>query len=158
MKLPISEVARDRLLYFLKGDKHALLFCLDMLVIAHTWDDLIDKDKMVSQVDINGAFIRSLGTIPTNPFYQAYQVPLASMMLNALTLWLESNELAGQASPDLRVTSYVICHAVVEIIHFCILAVGDIDWLMSVQQEFWEIFGPTFTELSEAVTEVGGDV
>jgi hypothetical protein len=145
---PLSRHKVDRLEHFLKGDKHAVLFCLDLLYVAHLWDDLIDKDVVRSNEDVNQAFIKSLSGIPNNPFYQEFISILLPMMHNALVLWLESNELA-KGDLDKKVTAFSLENAVVNIIHFCILVKSSVDWARECSEEFWELFGPTHRELVE---------
>lgn len=148
---PVPKEKVDRLLYFLKDDQYALLFCLDMLWISHVWDNLIDKDEEMADEDINKAFIKALAGIPTNPFYQRLQAPLMSMMYNTLALWLESNELRKTGGADEGVTANALENAVIEIIHFCILTKGGLDWAREVALEFWQLFGPSYDELQESL-------
>jgi len=63
------------------GDVDALNTFYTIVDIAHVWDDLIDKDKPASDVDINRAFLSALVYLPANPFYQRIQ-------MQALPLWL----------------------------------------------------------------------
>ena len=44
----------------------------DLFRAMHTWDDLVDKDKPVSEADINGAFVALMVHVPANPFYLIY--------------------------------------------------------------------------------------
>ena len=144
---PLPPHTLKRLAYFLKDDKHALLYCLDLLWIAHLWDDLLDRDKEVTGEDINQAFIKSLSGIPNNPFYKQCQPALLPMMYNTLVQWLESNELKKGSEND-RVTAFTIMHSIVEIIHFCILIKGGVEWAREVATEFWQLFGVTMAELT----------
>lgn len=146
----ISQEKQERLLYFLKDDKYALLFCLDLLYISHLWDDLLDQDKVRSGEEINEAFIRSLWRIPSNPFYQQCQPALLPMMYNALTMWLEASSLKDSTENG-RVTAFALDNAIIEIIHFCILVKGTIDWAREVGPEFWQLFGPTTDDLTECL-------
>jgi len=144
-ELPPEKV--ERLEYFLKGDRHALLFCLDLLWIAHVWDDLIDKDKVLSDEVINQTFLKSLASIPSNPFYQQCQAFLMPMIFNAIVLWLEANELK-RGNLDQKAVAFCLDNAVIEIIHFCILLKGQSEWARENAPEFWQLFGPTAGELT----------
>lgn len=146
----ISKEKQDRLLYFLKDDKHAMLFCLDLLYVSHLWDDLLDLDKQRSGEEINEAFIRSLWRIPSNPFYRQCQPALLPMMYNALSMWLESSTLK-KGDENGKLAAFALDNAVVEIIHFCILIKGTIDWAREVGPEFWALFGPTTEDLTECL-------
>lgn len=147
---PISLAKRERLLYFLKDDKYALLFCLDLLYVAHVWDDLVDRDVERTAEEINGAFIKSLAHIPNNPFYQQWMPALLPMMHNALVSWLLSNELV-KGSKDDKVTAFSIMHGVTNVIQFCILVKGGTDWAREVGVEFWQLFGVNETELYDCI-------
>jgi hypothetical protein len=146
----ISKEKQDRLLYFLKDDKYALLFCLDLLYVSHLWDDLLDLDKVRSGEEINEAFIRSLWRIPSNLFYRQCQPALLPMMYNALCMWLESGTLK-KSGENGKLAAFALDNAVVEIIHFCILIKGTIDWAREVGPEFWALFGPTSEDLTECL-------
>lgn len=147
----LSQHKLDRLEYFLKGDKQALAYCLDLLYIAHLWDDLVDGDKQPSIEDINQAFIKSLTAIPNNLFYRQWQPILLPMMHNALVMWLQSNDLR-KGSPDQRTTAFTLENAVIEIVHFCILVKGSVEWAREIGAEFWELFGPTKAEFDECLS------
>lgn len=152
---PLSKEKQDRLLYFLKDDKYALLFCLDLLYVSHCWDSLVDKDEVVTGEEINEAFIRSLWRIPNNPFYRQCQPALLPMMYNALTMWLEANRLK-KGDENSKLAAFALDNAVIEIIHFCVLIKGTIDWAREVGPEFWALFGPTTDDLTECL-EAGND-
>lgn len=145
---PLPKEKIDRLEYYLKGDRVALLFCLDLLYVAHLWDDLIDGDKERSIEDINQGFIKSLASIPSNQFFELCRPALMPMMYNALIMWLEANKLKD-GGPEDRLVSYCLDNAVIEIIHFCILAKGGPDWAREVSGEFWSIFGPDHQDFLE---------
>lgn len=150
MTEPLSDDILLSLKYFLKDDAYAIKYVIDLLFIAHLWDDLFDKDVHRTDEDINQGFIRSLGEIPTNPFYQAYQAQLAPMMANALTMWLESNELE-KGNKNEKLTAFSICASVVEIIHYCILLKGGIAWVREVGVDFWKLFGLTEKDYDEVM-------
>ena len=48
----------EKLLHFL-GDEQAVVYCIDVVFIAHKWDDLVDKDKELSTA---GSKYRQRGT------------------------------------------------------------------------------------------------
>lgn len=141
----------ERLGFFLKDDKQALAYCLDLLYIAHLWDDLIDGDKHPSLEAINQAFIKSLAAIPNNLFYRQWQPILLPMMHNAMVMWLEANDLRA-GDPDQRTAAFTLENAVVGILHFCILVKGSTEWARLVGPEFWTLFGPTKAEFDECLT------
>jgi hypothetical protein len=65
------------------GDEQALLMFRLFGELAHTWDDLIDRDKEVTDDAINKAFAIALVYLPANPFYQRIQPQILPMWLSA---------------------------------------------------------------------------
>lgn len=66
------------------GDVDAVRLLDDLGVVAHIWDDLIDKDKPVSDAMINLAFECALLHIPMNPVYRRHQDALAPLILTGI--------------------------------------------------------------------------
>jgi len=74
--------SEDRLLHYL-GDLAATRFCMDLVFIAHLWDDLIDKDKDRTPAEIGDAFRVGLVEIQANPFLVRFP-ELRPLMLSAM--------------------------------------------------------------------------
>jgi len=55
------------------GNQDALDIYRLFVDLSHTWDDLVDKDKPVSEYAINDAFMIALVKLPSNPFYKNIQ-------------------------------------------------------------------------------------
>lgn len=73
------------------GNKAAVDYLMMIVKIAHLWDDLTDKDKLVDQASIDSIFINLLVDLPRNPFYVANLEQLTSVTENAIRNWLLSN-------------------------------------------------------------------
>jgi len=139
MTQPMSEKTFQKLAMFLKNDLNAIKLCIDLMFLGHFWDDLIDKDVQRSDEDINQAFMLSLGEIPMNPFYQAFQIQLAPMMMSASLLWLNSTDLE-RGNNDEKLTAFCIRNALLNLIHFCMFLVGGVAWTREHGPEFWRTF------------------
>ena len=63
------------------GNEEALAMYRMFIDLAHTWDDLVDKDKEVSEDRINNAFMICLVYLPMNKFYQAIQYAILPMWI-----------------------------------------------------------------------------
>jgi hypothetical protein len=59
--------------------------------LSHTWDDLVDKDKDVSETAINNAFLACLVYLPANPFYQKIQVAVMPMWITVVSAYETGN-------------------------------------------------------------------
>lgn len=74
------------------GDKDALNMYRLFIDLAHTWDDLVDKDKDVSEDAINYAFAIALVYLPANPFYQRIQSQILPMWLTVISAYQTANK------------------------------------------------------------------
>ena len=85
--------ARDELpVEWFGGNLAAQDACYSILRMSHTWDDLIDKDKPVSEVQINQAFLTALVYLPTNPFYRHIQDAVAPMWVTIVSAYEAANQ------------------------------------------------------------------
>lgn len=60
--------------------------------LLHTWDDLVDKDKPVTEIQINRAFLLCLVRLPLNPVYQRIQLACAPLWLSIVAAYECANE------------------------------------------------------------------
>lgn len=68
------------------GNQDALNMYRMFIDMIHVWDDLIDKDKEVTEDDINRAFMIALAYLPSNPFFRRIQsdvIPMCVTMIHA---------------------------------------------------------------------------
>ena len=155
MTAEMSTETFEKLALFLKNDVNAVKFCVGLMFLGHFWDDLIDKDVQRSDEDINQAFIFSIGDMPLNPFYQAFQTQLAPMMMSASLLWLNSNDLE-HGTNDEKLTAFCIRNVLLNIIHYCMFIVGGTSWVREQGPEFWRTFALT-EDLYQEFLKEGGD-
>ena len=88
MKLNVTPHAK---LEWFGGNQAALeMYCL-FSELSHTWDDLVDKDKDVSEDQTNQAFAIALVYLPANPFYQQIQPQILPMWLTVISAYQTAN-------------------------------------------------------------------
>jgi hypothetical protein len=73
------------------GNADALNMFRAFVFLAHTWDDLVDRDKPVAEDDINQAFLTALVYLPANPFYQSIQTAILPMWLVVVSSFETAN-------------------------------------------------------------------
>jgi hypothetical protein len=83
--------SRGKLEWF-GGNQDALNLYHMFVDLAHTWDDLVDRDKPVSQDAINNAFLICLAYMPANPFYQQIQQAVLPMWLTVVSAYQTANK------------------------------------------------------------------
>jgi len=126
----------ERLKYVLRGDVEAINYCLDLIYVAHLWDDLIDKDKERTDYEINDAFRICLVGIPLNPFFQKYSAFLLPLMHTAILQYEAANKIEqGDKKP--KEPAFWLRNAVLNIIAACICIIGGMDWYREVAADFY---------------------
>jgi hypothetical protein len=119
---------------WLKCDPGAMRFVLDVVYIAHLWDDLVDKDKERDPEEIGAAFKMCLFHLLENPFYARHIGELKPIMVNAYLGWHASNVLKDPSKQwFLRASIYNI------IVH-CAYLVGGMQWAEQVTPEIWGFY------------------
>lgn len=74
------------------GDEDALNMYRMFVDLAHTWDDLVDKDKDATEADINNAFLICLVYLQLNPFYQRIQRDVLPMWISVVSAYQTANQ------------------------------------------------------------------
>lgn len=75
------------------GGNQDALYVYRMLVdLLHVWDDLVDKDKPVPEIELNNAFLIALVYLPSNPFYRQIQDQILPMWLTVVTAYEAANK------------------------------------------------------------------
>jgi len=74
------------------GNQDALNMFRMFVDLAHTWDDLVDKDKEASQFEINNAFLICLVYLQANPFYRSIQEQVMPMWLTVVSAYETANK------------------------------------------------------------------
>ena len=87
----VSPTDEEKLKWF-GGNTDALNLFHDLVYLVHIWDDLIDKDKSVTDSDINKVFLTALVYIPSNPFYKVIGAQVLPMWLTAASAFEVANK------------------------------------------------------------------
>jgi hypothetical protein len=117
---------RDLAVIYFKNDEAAVNYIVDFLAAWHIWDDLIDKDKPITDESINQAFINAFIKLPRNTFYQANFAILNPLMENAFVSWFAANGLE-QRNENLR-TAYDLRNTYLNIVIACANIIGGVEW------------------------------
>lgn len=81
------------------GNQDALNMYRALVDLAHTWDDLVDKDKDVSEASINQAFLTCLVYLPANPFYRSIQDQIFPMWMVVVSAYEAANKFERDKDP-----------------------------------------------------------
>lgn len=142
------------LLEFLRGDKAATSFVVRVFRALHVWDDLIDKDKKVTDDEIHAVFWDLLITLPADPFYQAHLHLLSSTLVNAVINWNIANKMEREGNDKDKSIAFILRGAYIDVLSAAAFIVGGIDWVNHIGPEIrrWaheETFDEYLTNLAK---------
>lgn len=106
------------------GNQDALNMYRMFVDLAHTWDDMVDRDKPMGEGQINNAFLICLVYLPANPFYQQIQRDIMPMWLSVVSAYQTANfferakdKHGVEIAHTLR---YAAGHIVAYAVHVCV--------------------------------------
>lgn len=120
---------------FLQGDLDAVRLVADLYQILHCWDDLVDRDRDVSDEQINTAFWTVLCELPANPFYLRYQQQLTPILRNILIDWIDSTALERDSGSDGMAYAYGLRASLATLVSQCAWLIGGYGWMRDVSME-----------------------
>lgn len=126
---------REVTIRWMKGDKSAADYIELVCNIAHVWDDLIDKDKEVSEDDIGKVFFEALISLPRNVFYRKHFDHLNSVLMNAMSNWQVATKLEREGGPYETSIAFILRSSYVDLITQAALLLGGQKWACQVGEE-----------------------
>lgn len=120
------------------GDLNGLDIYNCMETLAHTWDDLVDGDKSVSQAQINEAFRIALVRLPANPLYAHLQkqlLPLWEMVIDAYEI---ANSFENEKDLKGLEIAHTLRYAAGHIVGCVVRKIGGLDHAREVMPEIWK--------------------
>lgn len=127
------------------GDESAMAFYRHVANLSHTYDDLIDGDKVVSPQELHNFVWTALFELPLNPFFDRHQTVLRPLLMTGILNWIAANEMEHSGSVEERRVSHVTRYAVGDVLLAAMTLTGGIDHArrharrarLSLQDETW---------------------
>lgn len=120
------------------GNQDALNMYLLIVDLAHIWDDIIDKDRPVSEQDVNRAFLIALVYLPSNPFYRTIQHAVAPMMLTMISAYQTANHFENAKDLHGVEIAHGLRYAVGHIISYASIVCLGYEKASQVMPELWK--------------------
>lgn len=119
----MTELDTKRLEWF-GGNVDAFNMYRMFIDLAHTWDDMVDKDKELTEEQTNNAFLICLVYLPSNPFYQKIQRDIMPMWISVVSAFQTANKFEKvkdehglEIAHNLR---YAAGHIIAYAVHVCV--------------------------------------
>lgn len=113
---------------FLLGNPEAVQFVVRVFRALHVWDDLVDRDKPITDDEISSVFWDLLIVLPTDPFYTKNIVLLHSTLVNAIINWHIANKLEREGDEKDRSIAFILRGAYIDLLSASAFIVGGMEW------------------------------
>ena len=106
------------------GNQDALNMYRMLVDLAHTWDDLVDKDNPATESNINNAFLICLVYLQANPFYRSIQEQVWPMWVTVVSAYETANQFERDKDPHgieiSHTLRYAAGHIIAYAVHACV--------------------------------------
>lgn len=133
-----------------KNDTAAIELSFMLLDVAHTWDDLVDKDKRVSKDDIDKAFLYSLQCIPMHKYWTP---AMHSMLTSVYLRWHAANEIESDvtSTEDDIAKAWMLRASLYDLFEMLTLQIHGIDWAKQCARTLRLYYGEKLTNFTSEV-------
>lgn len=126
----------------LRNNEAAAQFCESLFRISQALDDLVDKDKPVTDTELIRTFWEALIELPANAFYRQHEPFLRPLMASALQDWRDSACMERSDSAHYRTLAFVLRDQLTAVVTQCAYLIGGYDWMnqvsLSIRDHFHE--------------------
>jgi hypothetical protein len=129
---------KDEKLAWFGGNTDALAMYYLFEELAHTWDDLVDKDKFVSEDAINRAFFICLVCLPSNPFYQCIQNAILPMWVTVVSSYQTANNFEKNKDKHGVEIGHVLRYSAGSIIAYAVHVCVGYEKAKDILPEVWK--------------------
>lgn len=132
-------VFAERFQHWFKGNDAAVQAALDLLEIAHLWDDLVDGDKEIQAEHANVTMRKAMLDLPLNPFWSANLRVLQPLLYSCYLQWHTANFFEQE---DIHLEkAYMLRASVYQIFAMFALICGGVEWAEEITVEVWQTYG-----------------
>ncbi|MCP2517395.1 hypothetical protein M5J07_20820 [Achromobacter mucicolens] len=140
-------------LRWMRGNQAAVDFLRVAFQVAHLWDDLVDRDRVLADDEINEGMFAALVLLPRNTFYRTHFDTLNSILTNASTNWRIATELERVEGTAPKRIAYVMRSAYVDLVTHSALLLGGPIWARDVGVELRQMTEPWGEYLTNLAAE-----
>lgn len=126
-----------------REDEAAMRMAALLTEVAHVWDDLVDRDKVVPRESAERAFRVMLLELPTNSFYQKNFGYLHPVLVSVWAQWRAATDIEQHdvLVRDDRAKCYMLRASLYQLYHSVAVLCGGLDWAAEVGPEIYRTYG-----------------
>jgi hypothetical protein len=125
--LPWPSAQDGEWLSLMCGNQDAVQFVLDIAYWSHIYDDLIDRDKPVSDETIHKVMWKVMIGLPMNPFYRLHQDMLRPLIITGIINWHAANQMEQSGCTEQLRVAHVTRHSIGDIALMAMALAGGQD-------------------------------
>jgi hypothetical protein len=120
------------------GNQDALNMYRAFVDLSHTWDDLVDNDKQVSEDRINRAFLTCLVFLQANPFYRHIQEQIMPMWLSVVGAYETANQFEREKDAHGIEIAHTLRYAAGHIVSYAVIVCVGMDKAKEYLPDVWK--------------------
>lgn len=120
------------------GNQDALNLYRMLVDLVHTWDDLVDKDKEVSEREINNAFLIALVYMPANPLYKLIQDQVIPMWTTILMAYETANKFEREKDEHGLEIAHNLRYAAGHVVSYMVQVCVGYEKALEIVPEVWK--------------------
>lgn len=109
------------------ADRDAIAFYELVSKWSHTYDDLIDRDKPVSDEQVHKFVWMMLFDLPQNPFFARHHLTLRPLLMTGILNWVAANDMERSGDTEQLRIAHVIRYAVGDVLLAAMTITGGIE-------------------------------
>lgn len=130
----------NKLLDWFSGNKDAVICMVLISDIVELWDDLIDKDKVISDTTINRVFMATLLDLPRNLFWQKYSPAMTPIITMCINAWLDATEAEKSDELWKRRLAFYLRNMAIELVLYIAHITGGWEHMRAISLEVRTFF------------------
>lgn len=130
------------------GDEAAVECFVRISQVAETWDDLVDRDKTISDSTLSMTFCSVLFELDFNKFYDRWRAQITSGIIIAVNGWMDSLELE-KGNLEARRKAYVLRNLGLELVPLFAYLLGGFAHMRQVSLKARSFFSHETFEIWE---------
>ena len=119
------------------GNQEAVHFLEDITEVLHLWDDLIDRDQVLTDASINKTMWKALVALPRNSFYAQNFLALNTVLVAAIVNWeiATGMERDPAATSNDEVIAFIIRSSYIDLVTLVAVLCGGPEHAVTIMRE-----------------------
>lgn len=124
---PWPRATKEAMLEIMAGNSDAVRMMQILAVWSHVYDDLIDKDKPVSDKHIHEVMWMLMIELPGNQFYRLNESSFRPMIASGIMNWHAANQMEKSGCVEQLHIAHAIRYSICDVAYLAMIFAGGLD-------------------------------